>query len=585
MPLSQSKLTLPLIASICLVMVACGGGGSSSSSLGISGVAATGAAISAGSVELVCAVGTATGTTQSDGSYSLTIPGGSLPCVARVTDGANVYHSVIPDTGSSTATANITPLTELVVASLAGTTPSAFYTNFASKTATEKSNSVTSSMATTAQTAVKTTLATNLGITVTDDLLSGSLVPGSSSSTYDVALETVAKKLDTTDSSLNALTTSVVTTSSNYSASSNLATAVTASSSAYLPSDMLLKPKASTCSALRSYTYRVISPYAGASSVEDLHQKVTFDAEKLTLTYSDNTSDTFTPDSTTACQFTSASGKSTLVVSQAGVVVARVYNSSSNASYLALALPEQTHTLAELEGTWNFLGMEYPSSSIYTGTTATATLNASGTFTGGYEQCIDQTAGSIVMTGCVQTLTTLNGPTVAVNKTGGFDLTASGASTPTGRAFVYKSGAGTLMAAYVWADGSFSIMSKQRTNSLPVVGESSSNWQISVDNTLKSVNSVGTYKTQITSVADSASSTSSYVRTNQTVSGTGLHSETLKANTPRAGYTQRTAGTDNGQSFFDSTTLNLKGMGLNAVLIQSRTTSANRRFLFTVIQP
>lgn len=585
MKLSKSKFTLSLISGTCLWVVACGGGSSSISTLGIRGTAATGAAISGGDVELVCATGTAAATTQSDGSYSVTIPGGELPCVAKVTDGANVYHSVIPDKGSSTVTANITPLTELVVASAAGTTPSAFYTNFASQTTAEKSNSVTSNSAEEAQTAVKKTLTSNFGITVTDDLLSGSLVPGSSTSTYDIALEALAKKLDSTDSSLNALTTSVVTKSPNYKPSTSLTSAMTASSLASLPSDMLLKPKASTCAALRSYSYRVISPYAGASSVEDLHQKITVDAEKLTLTYSDNTTETLTADDTTACQFNSASGKSTLVVSQAGVVVARVYNSSSNASYLALAIPEQTHSLAELEGTWNSLGMEYPSSSIYTGTTTTATLNASGTFTDGSIQCRDQAVSSLAITACVQTLTTLNGPTMAVNKAGGFALTASGASTPTGRAFVYKSGAGTLMAAYVWADGSFSIMSKQRTNSLPIVGESSSNWQISIDNTLKSINSVGTYKTQITSVADSASSTSSYVRTSQTVSGTGLHSETLKANTPRAGYTQRTAGTDNGQSFFDSTTLNLKGMGLNAVLIQSRTTSANRRFLFTVIQP
>ena len=49
------------------------------------------------------------------GSYTIAVTGGQLPCVLRVTSGDTVLHSVANGTGA-TATANISPLTELVLA-------------------------------------------------------------------------------------------------------------------------------------------------------------------------------------------------------------------------------------------------------------------------------------------------------------------------------------------------------------------------------------------------------------------------------------------------------------------------------------
>ena len=127
--------TLTLAACAAALLAACGGGSSPDAvtpppvvpaSLMLSGTAATGAALAMRPVEAKCASGTsaalATGPTGVDGKYSFAIAGGALPCVLRVTtaDGS-VLHSLATGTGASaTATANITPASELVLAHLAG---------------------------------------------------------------------------------------------------------------------------------------------------------------------------------------------------------------------------------------------------------------------------------------------------------------------------------------------------------------------------------------------------------------------------------------------------------------------------------
>ena len=98
----------------------------------IGGTAATGAAIAAGTVEVKCATGTATGMTESNGNYTVEVSGGVLPCVLRVTSGTVVLHSLVvepPDAGAAIV-ANITPLTELLVANVAGSAPDTLFTSF-----------------------------------------------------------------------------------------------------------------------------------------------------------------------------------------------------------------------------------------------------------------------------------------------------------------------------------------------------------------------------------------------------------------------------------------------------------------------
>jgi hypothetical protein len=113
-----------------VAVTACGGGGGDStpaiSADTLSGVAAVGSPIANGSVQIICAGGNSLNTTTSSaGAWQVTISGQTLPCAVEVTGGtintvANVipYHSIATSFGN----VNVTPLTDLILANLAGTT-------------------------------------------------------------------------------------------------------------------------------------------------------------------------------------------------------------------------------------------------------------------------------------------------------------------------------------------------------------------------------------------------------------------------------------------------------------------------------
>ena len=123
MTISLRIPSLALVVAAASLLSACGGGdGSSSAAATVSGTAATGAAIAAGTVTLKCVAGTSNVvTTNTDGSFSIDVSSVTLPCVGRVDykdagGTARKLHTFIKATG----TANITPLTELLLASLTG---------------------------------------------------------------------------------------------------------------------------------------------------------------------------------------------------------------------------------------------------------------------------------------------------------------------------------------------------------------------------------------------------------------------------------------------------------------------------------
>jgi hypothetical protein len=101
----------------------------------LSGVAAIGAPISGGTVDLNCSNGSIHSTTTApDGAWEVTVAGGSLPCGLRVSGGTlpggantDVFYSFAETGGSGTV--NITPLTSLAVAQAlgGGTTPAAWF--------------------------------------------------------------------------------------------------------------------------------------------------------------------------------------------------------------------------------------------------------------------------------------------------------------------------------------------------------------------------------------------------------------------------------------------------------------------------
>ncbi len=147
------------------IITACGGGGGTTTApppatTSLSGTAAVGFAIANATVNIKCASSTsiASFTTNPSGAIQETLSGQTLPCAIQVSDGtingsANTtnYHSIATSAGN----VNVTPLTDLLIANLAGTaTPSSW---FASLTTTQLA-AISSGQVSTATTNVKTAL-------------------------------------------------------------------------------------------------------------------------------------------------------------------------------------------------------------------------------------------------------------------------------------------------------------------------------------------------------------------------------------------------------------------------------------------
>ncbi|MGK5057913.1 PKD domain-containing protein [Janthinobacterium sp. LB2P49] len=154
--------TLAIVLGSCM-LVACGGGGSGSSpapvapaDLTVNGTAATGKAIAGAMVTAKCQTGTGNATTQADGSYSLAAAGGKLPCLLQITDpvDSSKLHTLVLGSGSA-ATANITPLTEMLTARVLGNEPAVFFAAFDAAIANSK---ITTTAVTAAQADVGTVL-------------------------------------------------------------------------------------------------------------------------------------------------------------------------------------------------------------------------------------------------------------------------------------------------------------------------------------------------------------------------------------------------------------------------------------------
>ncbi|WP_161784204.1 DUF7034 domain-containing protein [Janthinobacterium sp. RA13] len=140
--------TLAIMLGSCM-LVACGGGGSGASpapaspaELTVNGTAATGKAIAGAMITAKCQTGTGNTTTLADGSYSLAAAGGQLPCLLQITDPADgsKLHTLVLGSGNA-ATANITPLTEMLTARVLGNEPAVFFAAFDSAIAGSKINS------------------------------------------------------------------------------------------------------------------------------------------------------------------------------------------------------------------------------------------------------------------------------------------------------------------------------------------------------------------------------------------------------------------------------------------------------------
>lgn len=565
--MQRTALSLAITTATLLGLSACGGGGSSTLATPttppvttvtttFSGTAATGAAMAGATVSISCASGSGTATTAANGSYTKDLADITLPCALKAvsSDGATTLYSITtPTTTASTAqVANITPLTQLLVASLAGTDPAAFFSNFSTTAST-----VTAANISTAQTAVLTTLSNaGLNVTALSNLLTGALVPAtttSSGNAYDVVLDALKAQLTASGTTLATLTTTVAAASPTASPTVNAS-----NGTASLPASLLLKSADGNCSALRTGDYWVFSPTMGGNLANQFTSG-SFDAASKTITNLVGSSSVLSANGA-SCRYLAADGLSDVVVSQAGVLVARVLK---NGVYrLSFAIPKQTITVAELAGIWNSLGFESnDAGTAYATNTFTATVGSTGALT-------DVTACEGANSAAICSAVPNGQLSFTSNSGGGFDLSSNAANDKwTDRAFAYRAGNGDLVLVEVAGDGSISTWTQKRTLSLPAVNSVGvGNWSVRTSNTLVAnavSNDTGYTVTAVDTAAGSMTRTLLV-----TAGGTDTFTQTVVQNNPRAGYNFRaatTATSAGGASVTvrERTSLNLRGMGFS----------------------
>lgn len=134
------------VLGLSATLLACGGGGGSSKSTTSSpttftGTVASGLALSGAAVSANCASGSNAGsaTTNTSGVYSMTLASTvALPCILKATlNGASYYSAIY----SGQSVANITPITQLIVANALGADPANAYNGTVSSVSSKLSSS------------------------------------------------------------------------------------------------------------------------------------------------------------------------------------------------------------------------------------------------------------------------------------------------------------------------------------------------------------------------------------------------------------------------------------------------------------
>lgn len=563
-------------------LTACGGGGDpvatptpttpaataqpvpASTSLAVAGTAIHATALAGRAVDAKCKKGSGSATTGSDGSYALTIASGELPCLVRVTEAdASTLHAVAQGTGLSAA-ANITPLTQLVVARLAGADPAAYYAAFDSTAAAF----VTGAAVTAAQSSVvKTVQAGGISLTGFGDLMAvaASTVQGGVQS---AALLQMDSALNASGTKLATLTLAVVNTTPATAAGLPVAT----TGVAMLPPDLLLKPAAAGCAALRSGSFRAATLANGLTRVS----RMVINASTPAITNADGTSTKLLANG--ACRYTlDDASKSELVVSQSGVLQMRVPDGAT--FVVAIAIPEQLHDLAEMAGVWNYASYLPNHTGIgatpYRGGIATATWSNAGSLLTG-STCGDNDAWDFTV--CKDAGNTSR---LLVNADGGFDHIDISIASLAGRAFIYQSGSGDLLYVRTYFYGGWDIGTRQRSLALPGTEASTIVWKFPVD----TLNKAGAIEV-VTDTFDSNNAVENSWSFKEKDEGRdNEHLEKTFVNNPLQGFSFQAGGPTTSRanpngSFDKSTTLDLRGMGFFPFLNQTQ-----KSFRLRVHQP
>ncbi|SOY63331.1 hypothetical protein [Cupriavidus taiwanensis] len=452
------------------VLTACGGGGGDSTSTApaatkITGTAAVGAALGNATVQAKCATGTGTATTAADGTFTLSIDGATRPCVLSVkTPDGTTLHSVVEAGTGASAVANITPLTELVTASLAQGSTTAFFDQFDASAQAK----LTASSLTSATEAVRLVLTGVVDLGSVDPLKDPLVAANGANAgnAQDKLLDQLGDRLEASKTTLGELSSAV--------ASNAGAAAV----------QTALQPAAATCAGLKTGKYHVIGLGSAAADAGDL------DAAALKLQVG-NESVPFTAVANDACRFTvpgTNGATNTVMVAKSGIALA-VPPAGPMSDLPTLLVPAQAVALADLAGDWNGLGMERDNSGTpYASRRVTFSIDAAGKLTkgadcSGVDNCEAWLPDEL--------------PTLSANADGSFKITDSLGSQ---LAYAFKGTDGQVTVVITHDDG-FMIAAKQVVRPLPVVGTTNSYWDSVLYSGLEPrLEDAGTWSTVVTSV-------------------------------------------------------------------------------------
>lgn len=560
------------------VLAACGGGGSGATdtpaadpSLRLSGTAATGAALVNASVSVKCANASGTATTDANGAYSLSLTGGALPCVIQVSGeqgGVAVTLHSLAEAGSTdaasgvtSAAANVTPLTEMIVAQLSASLPSDLFAAFGS------GSTVSTAQLVAATNAVLSALKDATGIDLGSiDPFKATLVAATSAAPnggnlYDQLLDQLGDKV-----SPEALPQVV----------NQIASAAGSGSSSGLSEVMAAVEKGplAGCPVALSGRYRTIDHY-GLSTVREIDFSAgTYKSPNGTVSLS------ITADPAKPCEFVAAGTVGTdsvqfdIAMGTAGVAVYRSQNITLSRSSVGYLFPVQAHAKASLAGQWTMLQSGYASDDDgFVHWIDRMTVKADD----GIELCEIPYRSN---PGSCEPDTEAN-LSLAARSDGGFDLTEGGSTvasmygyrSPTGALNVF----GTTNAEGVNApeiEQTHFILTKHQVLAVPAVGTVSKYFDAQLNRPIGGANQTTAPKAESNTVASVNGSAVTRVRASDG------RNDTVHYNDPLPGVRRREAGVGpDSQPFAELYQVTVPGAGLT-VSINAQPSSPTRSHIY-----
>jgi hypothetical protein len=412
-------------------------------SLTISGTAATGDALAGATVTAKCAGnGGGTAVVSAKGKFSLNATG-KLPCVLEVpvqTMGTKLHGALVKG-----RTANLTPLTELALARVAGGSAALLFDTFDAAAQAK----LTAKNLSAALQALRDAFEDQVKLGGADAFTASFAINDAHDRKLDDVMDTLTRARTTL---------------------SEVGRALAASGATPETVGTLLQPAAAICRGLRTGSYRVIDPRA----TDEAGTLVKADAGALSVTVPGSTAPAQLTDQGN-CNFLMSlpvpGASARLVVAPSGLGVLAMPTTAGGATFNtgAVVIPEQKLPLSELAGNWNVLqyarsaGSQALQPAVYAlGITAKGVVTVKTLCTG-------------LMCGPGMPQTTQLRP----NSKGGFTLDISGTQA---RVFAFKAADGHVsLAMNMPGIAGMAVAARQEALVLPPVGAVSRFWDFSVN--------------------------------------------------------------------------------------------------------